>query len=307
MVRTVRSSISSAERQAAAEALHESIAVQVEALRGSGEWERFLAFAGAFHSYSLSNVLLILSQYPTATQVAGFRKWQQLCRQVRRGEKAIRIFGYRTTKLEDDGSENGDAAQTAPGGEQAGGVGERGRVRAYFPMLSVFDIAQTDLVDPDQGDPSTLAQHLTGEDPAGIADAVTDYLTATGWTVTREAIPGAVNGYTTTDGSRRVVIDAALSPAQAAKTALHEAAHVLLHAEEEPGEYAAHRRIKEAEAESVAYVLAGLLGLDTATYSIGYVAGWAHGDTDTIRATAGNVLRAVHTLAEALTSQPATV
>lgn len=95
------------------------------------------------------------------------------------------------------------------------------------------------------------------------------------------------------------MIDADLSPAQ---TALHEAAHVFLHADEEPGEYAAHRGIKETEAESVAYVLAGLLGLDTAAYSIGYVAGWADGDTTTIRDTAGRVLTAVHTLADALTA-----
>jgi antirestriction protein ArdC len=298
MVRTVRSSISVEERQAAAEALHESIATQVEALKESGEWERFLAFAGAFHSYSLSNVLLILSQYPTATKVAGFRKWQALGRQVRRGEKGIRIFGYRTITTDDD--------TEAPGaGEGQDGAGEEARVRAVYPMLSVFDVAQTDPIDPTAADPTALAQQLVGEDPAGIAAAVTDYLTAAGWTVTREALPGTANGYTTTDGTRRVVLDAGLSAAQTAKTALHEAAHVLLHANEEPGEYAAHRGVKETEAESVAYVLAGLLGLDTAAYSIGYVAGWADGDTTTIRATAGRVLAAVHTLADALiTSAP---
>ncbi len=298
MVRTVHSSISVEERHQAAEALHESIAVQVAALTESGEWERFLAFSGAFHSYSLSNVLLILAQYPTATKVAGFRKWQTLGRQVRRGEKSIRIFGYRTIKTDDDTTPSNAA------GEGQDGVGERVRVRAVFPLLSVFDIAQTDLIDPDAGDPAALAQRLEGEDPAGIAAAVTDYLTTAGWTVTREALPGSANGYTTTDGTRRVVVDADLSPAQMAKTALHEAAHVLLHADEEPGEYAAHRGIKETEAESVAYVLAGLLGLDTAAYSIGYVAGWADGDPDTIRATAARVLSAVHTLADALTTTP---
>lgn len=300
MVRTVHSSISVEERQQAAEALHESIAIQVEALKESGEWERFLAFAGAFHSYSLSNVLLILSQYPTATKVAGFRKWQALGRQVRRGEKGVRIFGYRTIKTDND-------AETATAGEGQNEAGERAGVRAVYPMLSVFDIAQTDLIDPTSADPTVLAQQLVGEDPAEITAAVTDYLTAAGWTVTRETLPRTANGYTTTDGTRRVVLDADLSPAQTAKTALHEAAHVLLHADEEPGEYAAHRGIKETEAESVAYVLAGLLGFDTAAYSIGYVAGWADGDPNTIRATAARVLSAVHTLAAALAATPTPV
>ena len=56
-----------------------------------------------------------------------------------------------------------------------------------------------------------------------------------------------------------------LSPADAAATLLHEAAHVILHAEETAAEYHQHRGIKETEAESVAYVVAGLLGLDTSS------------------------------------------
>lgn len=109
-------------------------------------------------------------------------------------------------------------------------------------------------------------------------------------------------GYTTTDGTRRVVIDADLAPAQAAKTALHEAAHALLHAYLTGAEYAQHRGVCETEAESVTYVVAGLLGLDTSAYSIGYVAGWSDADSELIRSTAANVLRAVHTIADALTA-----
>ena len=61
-------------------------------------------------------------------------------------------------------------------------------------------------------------------------------------------------------------------------------------------------RTKETEAESVAYVTAGRLGLDTSGYSVGYVAGWADGDTAVIRDTAAHVLRTVHILADALTA-----
>lgn len=72
--------------------------------------------------------------------------------------------------------------------------------------MSVFDIGQTDLTDPEVEDHSTVAHKLTGEDPQGITDAVTDYLTGKGWTVSREPISGSANGYTTTDGSKQVVI-----------------------------------------------------------------------------------------------------
>lgn len=83
-----------------------------------------------------------------------------------------------------------------------------------------------------------------------------------------------------------------------------EAAHVLLHAEEDHAEYVEHRGIKETEAESVAYVVAGILGIDTSAYSVGYVAGWSQCDAGTIKATAANVRRAAHILADALTEQP---
>ncbi|MDQ4504411.1 ArdC-like ssDNA-binding domain-containing protein [Sinomonas sp. ASV322] len=294
MARKVTTRKSPEERRAQAEALQASIAEQVEELRGSEQWQLFLDFARSFHSYSLSNVLLILAQCPTATRVAGFRQWQEKGRQVRKGEKAIRIFGFRQKKVTDE---------EAPEGEEDAETNEKGeRVVTYYPVLSVFDISQTDLTDPEAGDPSQIARRLEGEEPRGILAAAADWLTGQGWSFEREQIPGSVNGYTTTDGTRRVVVDADLSPAQAAKTALHEAAHVILHAEEDHAEYVQHRGIKETEAESVAYVVAGLLGLDTTAYSIGYVAGWSQGEAEAIKGTAARVLRAAHTLADAITA-----
>ncbi|MFC5931522.1 ImmA/IrrE family metallo-endopeptidase [Cryobacterium melibiosiphilum] len=286
MVRKVKNTKSPEERRAEAEALQATIAEQVEELRESETWARFLTFAQSFHRYSLGNLLLIFSQCPEASHVAGYRTWQKLNRQVRKGETGIRIFSGR------------DVCETVEN-EKTGEEEEQRRVR-FFPV-SVFELGQTDVIDEEEGDPAELAQQLTGEDPAGILDAVTDYLTGKGWTVEREKIAGAANGYMTMDGTQRVVIDADLSPAQAAKTALHEAAHVLLHADDEPGEYVEHRGIKETEAESVAYIVAGTLGLDTSDYSVGYVAGWSNCEAATIKATAANVLRAAYALADALT------
>lgn len=272
------------QRQAEAKALHDKLATQVEALAASGEWQRFLDYAASFHSYSLNNLLLIIAQCPHASQVAGFRAWQEKGRQVRKGEKAIKIFGYSTKKITEKNEQTGE---------------EEEKKITRFPILSVFDISQTDPIEGAQA-PAHPARRLAGADDADLYARTAAYLEGIGWAVTREAIPGEANGYTTTDGTRRVVVDATVSEAQAAKTAIHEAAHVLLHAEEDHAEYIAHRGIKETEAESVAYIVAGIFGLDTAAYSVGYVAGWSKADAETIKATAGNVLRAAHTLAEAL-------
>ena len=269
------------EKKAQAAALHESIATQVEALRDSDRWTAFPAFASAFHSYSLNNVLLILSQRPDAERVAGFRKWQGLGRQVRKGEKAVRIFGYSTKKVTEE-DENGDEVEK--------------RI-ARFPILSVFDVAQTDLVDG-AADPS-IVDDLTGADGHGVVDALSAYLDGEGWTVEHKDLTGGRNGYSDPEG-QRVVIGNHLSPEHAAKTMIHETAHVLMGHVDDLAEYAEHRGLMETEAESVAYVVAGLVGFDTSAYSVGYVAGWAEADVELIRGTAARVLATAHQIAAIL-------
>jgi N-terminal domain of anti-restriction factor ArdC len=64
----------------------------VEQLRTSEGWQRWLATRRHFHPYSLGNQLLIAMTRPTATRVAGFRKWLELGYAVERGEHAIKIW-----------------------------------------------------------------------------------------------------------------------------------------------------------------------------------------------------------------------
>lgn len=256
---------------------------QVESLADSGQWQRFLDFTASFRSYSFNNLMLIWAQLPEATRVAGFRQWEKLGRHVRKGEKSLKIFGYSTKKTTETDDESGE---------------ETTKRRAYFPVLSVFDISQTEL-EEGRTDDSSIVTLLTGADETDIFGRVADLMRGQGWTV-RVGNTGIANGYTTTDGTREIVVGEKLEPAQQAKTMIHEAAHALLHADETAAEYIQHRGVKETEAESVAYVIASMLGLDTAAYSIGYVAGWADADLEMIRSTAGNVLKAVGILSDAL-------
>jgi hypothetical protein len=52
----------------------------------------YLAAMGKFHRYSATNILLIITQRPNATRVAGYQTWRKLHRQVARGAKGIVIF-----------------------------------------------------------------------------------------------------------------------------------------------------------------------------------------------------------------------
>ena len=68
----------------------------------------------------------------------------------------------------------------------------------------------------------------------------------------------------------------------------------------------AHRGTCEVEAESAAYVALGILGLDSADYSAGYITGWAErAEADVMRETAKRVLDAAQRISEILTPAPA--
>src|SRR5258706_2258360 len=76
-------------------AIQESLArleQEVAAIHDSETFRSYLDAQARFHSYSFGNVLLILSQKPDAVRVAGYQTWKSLGRQVRRGEKGIRII-----------------------------------------------------------------------------------------------------------------------------------------------------------------------------------------------------------------------
>ncbi len=66
-----------------------SIDALVKALEGghSEALSAYLTAIAQFHNYSFQNILLIASQRPTATRVAGIRSWNELGRRVRRGER----------------------------------------------------------------------------------------------------------------------------------------------------------------------------------------------------------------------------
>ena len=266
------------QRKAEREALLATLGEKVATLASSAEWVAYLRFMAALRRYSFNNLMLIAVQCPHATQVAGFRRWQQLGRQVRKGEKAIKILGYSTKKITKTDPVTGEDVED--------------RV-ARFPVLSVFDISQTD----GEPIPSTTYTLPTGAGPDGALDRLTGWLQAEGWTVREEPLAGGLEGYT--DHTRHLIATrTGLEPAARLVVLLHEAAHALLHSND--AEYVAHRGLCETEAESAAYVLANLLGLDVDASSISYITGWSSAQPAVLRAAATNVLRAVNTIAAAL-------
>src|SRR5437764_6312452 len=115
--------VSMSTREEASEA-RERLAEAVEKLADSDTFAAWLRARATFHDYSFGNVCLIVSQCPDATQVAGYKAWQKLGRQVRKGEHGIRILAPCRVKV----------ADTAQRADKADGYRVVG-----FRCVSVFD------------------------------------------------------------------------------------------------------------------------------------------------------------------------
>ena len=258
--------------------LHTQLETAFADLVSGDDWAHMLAVAAHFHHYSPANVMLILCQRPDATRVAGYRTWQSLGRQVRRGEHGLAILAPCTYAARSD--QEGDTAD------------ETSRVLRGFKIAHVFDISQTD----GEPIPDVRPALLDGDAPDGLWQGLAAQVVAAGFTLRREQCWPA-NGRTNY-AAQTVSVRPDVSDAQAAKTLAHELAHVLLHDGTEYG--LGCRGLIEVEAESVAYVVATAAGLATDAYSLPYVAHWAGGNVNAIKSTAARVISTAHAILAAL-------
>jgi antirestriction protein ArdC len=244
---------------------HERLTAAVESLVSGEDWQQLLALAARLHRYSPNNCMLIRAQRPDATWLAGYRRWQALGRQVRKGEKGVAILAPIVSRRR--------PVDTDDETERPGLV----RVLRGFTFAHIFDASQTD--GPPL--PDVAPALLDGDAPAELWEHLAAQVAAEGFALARADCRPA-NGVTDFF-ARTVVIRDDVAGAQAAKTLAHELAHVLLH---DGTDAAGCRGRAEVEAESVAYLVCTAAGLDTDGYSFPYVASWAGGDPDAVRATA---------------------
>ena len=283
------------------QALHDTLTAAVASLADGAAWQQMLRTAALFHHYSPHNVLLITAQCPHAQAVAGYQTWKQLDRQVRKGERGIAILapvvrrGSREAltapRPEGDGptrTSSDPVRRADPAGTDTSAQLKR---LAGFRVVHVFDISQTDGADLPTAPRPDL---LEGQAPPNLVEGLTRQVEMAGFRVAHSDFttehPGLAGANGVTDFlARTVQIRPGLSDAQACKTLAHELGHVLLH-EPLTRPAAVTRDVGEVEAESVAYIVAAAHGLDTARYTVPYVAGWAAGDVSILRGTAERVL-----------------
>jgi hypothetical protein len=206
----------------------QELAEATDAAIVSEEMFRYLDMSSRFHQYSPSNIWLILMAQPNASYVAGFKKWQSMGRFVRRGERGIPILApILTTVLNKAGKEE----QKLIG----------------FKLVFVFDVSQTD------GDPlPEPPDWKSPEKNLELTDKLIRFADDRGIQIQVKHIGHDIQGVSV---GGKIILD----PEAGTKTLIHEIAHEMMHHDQDR---ISNSRIRELEAESVAYVVGKHFGLD---------------------------------------------
>jgi antirestriction protein ArdC len=234
----------------------------------------YLKAIGRFHGYSLHNVLLIASQKPDASYVAGFRTWNQLGRFVKKGEKGILILAPIVRRKPENEEGREEASMSVAG----------------FRAAYVFDVSQTDgkelpQIGIVQGDPREYRERLRSFASAqGIAVEYSEQIApargvSSGGTI--RLLPGQ-------------------SPAEEFSTLAHEIAHELLHRGDRRNNTT--KRVRETEAEATAFVICQAIGLETGSAACDYIQLW-NGDAQLLIESLGHIREAASTVLAALTDR----
>jgi antirestriction protein ArdC len=266
-------------REAKQREAREQVERSVRALLTSEGWQRWAQTRATFHRYSMGNCMLIAMQRPEATQVAGFRAWQQLGRQVRKGEKAIHILAPMVV-----GGSREERAQARSAGitmqPTASDKMPDESVRVLFRGVSVFDVAQTD----GEPLPEPPREAITGSSHECYLAPLKNHARSLGIAVYEYEPTSEAQGFYDEKGAR-IVISTELAPNGKVRTLVHELAHAhgVTYKEYSRGE-------AEVIVETAATIVCGSLGLDTSGESIPYIAGWGEsGDLGAIRKHASTV------------------
>ena len=206
--------------------------------------KRFLDCMGRFPDYSWHNCMLIARQMPEASFVAGFRRWLEFGRYVRKGEKGIGILAPLAYRKQQDTDDMGNESE---------------KVIRGFKVVHVFDVSQTEGEDLPQfagiqGDPGEWLPRLEG------------LIRGSGITLTDEVLPTGTQGVSL---KGKICITEGLPIAERFAVLAHELAHEWMH-DEEYRKRKAHT-VCETEAEAVAYVVCRAFGFDCSTRSSDYI------------------------------------
>src|SRR5229473_5982437 len=214
----------------------------------SGQSDVLTQYLGAmarFHTYSFGNVMLIARQKPDASNVAGVRTWNSLGRFVKRGEKGILILAPmvgKNLKKNQEAEQSDDAKQ--PESKLFG-----------FRAVYVFDITQT------EGKELPALTEVQG-DVSSCRERLFRFVEGQGVELNYSERIGPAKGLSY---GGKITLLSGMQPAEEFSTLVHEIGHEMLHRGDR--RTLTTKKVRETEAEAVAFVICNAIGLQNGTSS----------------------------------------
>jgi hypothetical protein len=224
----------------------------------------YLAAMARFHQYSFGNCIMIYMQKPDATQVAGFGKWKEMNRFVKKGEKGIAIFAPMVGKKKSDkDSKDASSSNANQSNSESSDATCKNKVLYGFRVVHVFDVSQT------EGQDLPEFASLDG-DPGDKIDRLIEIYRNEG--VALEFVPSLPRSANGMSAGGTVSIVESLPKPQMFSTMVHELAHEMLHWGDR--RETTTKVVRETEAEAVAFAVCRSIGLECSTRASDYIQLW---------------------------------
>ena len=236
--------------------IFEKVVKNVQIIVENGEYAKYLKFQNQFTKYSFNNIILIYSQFPEATRVAGKAKWKELGRELIKDAKRIQITagmpaqGKTTVKKIVDGKEIEE---------------EQTYNYIAYKQVYVYDISQT------IGEPIPLqVKMLDSENMDSFFCKLKQF---SKFPIYEENLHGGLKGFYSPK-EQTITLDKSLSIDAKVAVLLHELTHGLY----DDFNYKTDKNLSETFVESVAYIVADYFGLDNSMCSFNYITKYAKGE-----------------------------
>ena len=242
-------------RRTRAKEIYDKVVKNVQTIVANGEYTKYLKFQNQFTKYSFNNIILIYSQFPEATRVAGKAKWKELGRELIKDAKRIQITagmpaqGKTTVKKIVDGKEIEE---------------EQTYNYIAYKQVYVYDISQT------IGEPIPLqVKMLDSENMGSFFYKLKQF---SKFPIYEENLHGGLKGFYSPK-DQTITLDKSLSVDAKVSVLLHELTHGLY----DDFNYKTDKNLSETFVESVAYIVADYFGLDNSMCSFNYITKYAKG------------------------------
>lgn len=229
----------------------EELAGLTDKAKFSEKMQEYFDFTAKFYKYSWNNRILIHSQKPNASFVAGFNTWKnEFERHIKKGSSAIWIFAPRFYTIEEEilkvNRETGESELVKESYEHI-----------YFVPVPVFDISQT------KGKPIPKIDYGTNtNNHQNLLIKFEGMLSSENIKLEYKPMGELDFGY---NRKGIIVLNSNKSADDNLRTGFHEYAHDVLHWSEDRGEYT--KKQKETEAEATTFIVCRFLGIETKAYN----------------------------------------